>query len=192
MYHWWLNQTQTNGYAYAKDVFSSDEISKIKEIGNDSNIAIKQEAVAGDQKDIEYRNCNLSFIKSDTEKTEWLFRKLTDIVTQLNQQYFNYDLDYIQNLQFTEYFEGAKYGKHTDLQVFSERPRKLSFIVQLSDPSLYEGGELKIYYSDDPYIADKTLGTLTLFPSYAMHEVTPIISGQRYSLVGWVSGPPFR
>ncbi|MFT5169261.1 MAG: PKHD-type hydroxylase [Saprospiraceae bacterium] len=31
-----------------------------------------------------------------------------------------------------------------------------------------------------------------LFPSFIIHRVTPITKGTRQSIVGWVSGPPYR
>jgi PKHD-type hydroxylase len=33
---------------------------------------------------------------------------------------------------------------------------------------------------------------MTLFPSFVLHRVTPVTKGTRYSLVAWVSGPPFK
>ena len=38
----------------------------------------------------------------------------------------------------------------------------------------------------------KKQGTLIAFPSYTLHEVTPLISGTRYSLVAWLGGPTFK
>ena len=49
--------------------------------------------------------------------------------------------------------------------------RKISFSIQLSDPSEYSGGELQFYYESSPEIADKKRGCLTAFPSYILHEV---------------------
>ena len=72
------------------------------------------------------------------------------------------------------------------------KDRKLSFSIQLSDPSMYEGSELKIYNGNDPIIAKKELGTMNFFSSYMLHEVTPIEKGKRYSLVGWINGPKFK
>jgi len=38
----------------------------------------------------------------------------------------------------------------------------------------------------------KEQGTLIAFPSHTLHEVTPITEGRRYSLVGWITGKPFK
>jgi len=37
----------------------------------------------------------------------------------------------------------------------------------------------------------RALGSISFFPSYTIHEVTPVTSGVRYSLVGWACGPAF-
>ena len=35
-------------------------------------------------------------------------------------------------------------------------------------------------------------GMITFFPSWLIHDVTPVTQGTRYSLVGWVNGPNFK
>ena len=33
---------------------------------------------------------------------------------------------------------------------------------------------------------------MAVFPSYSLYEVTPVTKGERYSLVGWITGPQFK
>ena len=40
--------------------------------------------------------------------------------------------------------------------------------------------------------ASREKGTIIIFPSFILHRVTPITKGTRESMVGWVSGPPYR
>jgi PKHD-type hydroxylase len=97
----------------------------------------------------------------------------------------------LEGIQFTKYSAPAgRYGKHVDSWVKGP-VRKLSFTLQLSDPQEYEGGELRLYFKDDPEVMPKPQGAITLFPSYVLHEVTPVTKGTRYSLVAWVTGKPF-
>jgi len=70
-------------------------------------------------------------------------------------------------------------------------PRKLSLVLQLSDPKDYEGGELILHLSEEPTVVPKKQGYVTIFPSFVLHEVTPVTSGTRHSLVSWISGKPF-
>jgi PKHD-type hydroxylase len=64
--------------------------------------------------------------------------------------------------------------------------------MQLSDPSEYEGGDLLLHTGDEPIVINKQKGMLVMFPSYTLHEVTPVTKGERYSLVAWVHGPKLR
>jgi PKHD-type hydroxylase len=65
----------------------------------------------------------------------------------------------------------------------------LSLTVQLSNPEEYSGGELVIY---PEFVAPKDQGTMTVFPSFMCHDVRPVLTGVRYSLVSWLAGPQFR
>jgi PKHD-type hydroxylase len=64
--------------------------------------------------------------------------------------------------------------------------------VQLADPSEYEGGNLQVMTSGQPQTVRKQRGLIAVFPSYVLHQVTPVTQGSRQSLVAWVSGPAFR
>lgn len=123
----------------------------------------------------------------------WLFKRITDVSIQANNKCFNFDLIGLgEGLQFTYYkAPNGKYGKHTDCGP-NANIRKLSFVIQLSNPSSYEGGDLALHFSEEPLTIPKKLGTICFFPSYILHEVTKIIKGERYSLVGWITGPKFK
>ena len=64
--------------------------------------------------------------------------------------------------------------------------------VQLTDPKKYVGGDLLLYDSDKPTLTTRDQGSLVLFPSYVLHEVTTITKGERNSLVAWITGKPFK
>ena len=68
--------------------------------------------------------------------------------------------------------------------------RKLSFVVQLTDPNTYQGGDL--VFSDLGRSAPREQGTLIVFPSFLKHVVSPVVSGTRHALVSWLHGPTFR
>ena len=68
--------------------------------------------------------------------------------------------------------------------------RKLSFSVQLSHPNDYRGGDLLL--NNGAESISKNKGSMTLFPSHTLHEVTPVTKGVRYSLVGWVIGDKLK
>lgn len=124
------------------------------------------------------------------ESYSWIFKRLMDIVLAANKQYYDFELYGItEDIQFTEYDSrnDGHYGWHTDEEGTN---RKLSISVQLSDPEEYEGGTLQIKPGD--FEANKAVGSATIFPSYKLHQVTPVTRGTRHALVVWISGPPFR
>lgn len=100
-------------------------------------------------------------------------------------------------IQFTEYdskYQG-QYKVHHDIDWNGTKPyqRKLSMVVQLSDPADYEGGELQFTEVTNPdKEALQKQGSIIVFPSYLQHAVTPVTKGKRYSLVLWLSGPRWK
>jgi len=44
----------------------------------------------------------------------------------------------------------------------------------------------------NPVNVRKQRGLIAAFPSFVLHQVTPVTQGNRQSLVAWVSGNAFR
>ena len=83
--------------------------------------------------------------------------------------------------------------KHDYLNEKTEMVRKLSFVLQLSDPDDYEGGNLQLIdESGKSYIAPRQRGTMILFDSRTQHRVLKVRKGVRKSLVGWTVGPRWK
>jgi hypothetical protein len=129
------------------------------------------------------------------KKTHWLFNKIGNIVSFMNDSYYDYDLiGMTHGLQLLEYDPNwevpGHYDWHIDAGHGAVATRKLSLILQLSDGTDYRGCDLLINQNNSNTItASKNIGSVHLFPSYTIHKVTPIISGKRYSLVMWFNGP---
>lgn len=116
-----------------------------------------------------------------------------DYIMRANRAVFNFDVNYLPDLQFGEYSPGSFYEYHHDIdwKSTSMYDRKLSICIQLSDPEEYEGGEFQFKTLESP-TGYKTKGSILVFPSYNEHQITEITSGTRYSLVGWMEGPRWR
>lgn len=129
------------------------------------------------------------------ENTKWVFEKLSHIVSSLNSQFYRFDLTgFGEALQLTNYksSENGTYGWHMDCGGKRNISRKLSVVLQLTDPSQYEGGNLEISVGASSLIVPKRRGLIVVFPSFHLHQVTPVTQGSRQSLVSWISGPPFK
>ena len=189
--HWHLSHKSMAPFLVATEVFNSQECDNI------CKLAQKEKQIPGlveGNQLREIRQNTVRWMNSSDPDQEWIFRRLTDVVLDLNKRFYNFDLEYIEILQFTEYSNpGDFYGDHMDYAYNSLHRRKLSFSLQLSDPANYQGSELEMIYGGDRREpVPKSQGTVILFPSFQMHTVTPLVSGQRNSLVGWVAGPPWK
>jgi PKHD-type hydroxylase len=185
---WNFELDQVNLYAFWKNAFSKEECQTI------INIAKNKGLIKGKTRgESDVRDSKISWLYP-IDDMDWVFRRVTDTVLNLNERFFKFDLFGInEGFQFTNYeAPSGKYGKHVD-RASDISVRKLSISIQLTNPEEYEGGELKLYDgSEEGTTMDKEQGTLILFPSYVLHEVMPVTKGERNSLVSWVTGKQFK
>jgi predicted 2-oxoglutarate/Fe(II)-dependent dioxygenase YbiX len=121
-----------------------------------------------------------------------LYRKLGDVVNAVNNDLWRFHLGgFLEPLQLTHYKsigEAGHYDWHADR---SDRGitmnRKISGTLLLNDS--FEGGEFELF--DVTPASTMRAGSLILFPSFHVHRVKPVYTGERWSLVFWVTGPPF-
>lgn len=186
--------TKETNFAYWQDGFSEEEIQRAIEIGE--SLAPDDAYVgSGDGASVNYeiRSSFVSWIKN-TNETEFLYRKLGWIAQQLNGEFFELDIwGFSEDIQYTKYSKNNDhYTWHMDKGFSNNSPRKLSLVLQLSDPDEYEGGELQFFVGSEPEVATKKKGLVYAFPSYIVHRVTPITAGVRRTLVVWLTGPKFK
>jgi PKHD-type hydroxylase len=146
------------------------------------------------------RSSEIGWLNPDPEHT-WLFNRIKDCINDVNAQWFGYALIGFEGIQFTKYSfrkdrkDGPPdfYSSHRDTTLLpGGTVRKLSLTVQLSDSGAYDGGDVVLYNTlSDPIPLSRAQGSISFFPSYTIHEVTPVTRGIRYSLVGWACGPAF-
>ena len=124
-------------------------------------------------------------------KTDEVYSMILTEILKANDLYYKFNLSgESEHIQYTVYYgeEEGYYDWHIDSM--HKHKRKLSGVVQLSDPSEYEGGELQIQ-NGGIHTVEKAKGTFVIFPSWMTHRVTPVTKGVRKSLVIWVEGPQF-
>jgi PKHD-type hydroxylase len=172
--------------------FTDEEINKIINIGD--RLALNEATIGDGQIYSTIRESKTGWI-SLTPETTFLYDKLGYIARQLNGQFFDFDIwGFAEDLQYTIYdSSNAHYTWHVDHGGnVSFSPRKLSLVLQLSDPSDYAGGDLEIFTNSEPIKIDKQKGLIAAFPSYALHRVTPVTRGIRKTIVVWLTGPRFK
>ena len=157
--------------------------------------------------DPEIRKTDIGFI---TDKDNMVNKIAWHFLREANKIQFNYKLDYFQPVQFARYRNGGHYDWHQDAsgQNAHGESRKLSLTFCLTDPNVYEGGELEFFHGnremEDLDLPDGTKvpaeqiqqdirdqGSVIVFDSRDWHRVTPCTKGTRYSIVCWTVGPNF-
>lgn len=162
------------------NVFTPEECAKIVEVGLSKPLDWgghypPEEAV---------RKSKIRFIFTQDEP--WIFERL------LGDNPNNYQL---YSVQFTEYKRSYNgwYAAHRDTPSYSHpnkkvtHVRRLTAVVQLSDPNTYSGGDL--IFPEDDLTATREQGSVVTFPAMTLHQLNKVTKGTRYSLVAWFMGP---
>ena len=106
-------------------------------------------------------------------ETKWLFDKLKDFV----ERETNIEIRTIKKtIHFHKFTKGDWFGKHNDVR----DDRIYAVGVLLNDN--FEGGDFKLHNPNE-IILNKVVGNAYLFDVRIEHEITPILDGERYSLL---------
>jgi PKHD-type hydroxylase len=143
------------------------------------------------------RLSEISWLPKDTPAFQPVYDFLNIVFAEANGIF---QVDIIENsfpIQYTKYHGSSQghYDFHSDVHWPSptDRDRKLSFVMQLSDPSEYTGGQFEFTHIQDfPTAKFAAKGSILVFPSALFHRVTPVTEGTRRSLVSWIEGPCWR
>ncbi|GGL52886.1 2OG-Fe(II) oxygenase [Wenxinia marina] len=155
----------------------------------------REAALVGQTRDPGQRRAELVWT-DEVPEAHWVMDRLIALVRSANRDAYGFDLtDFSESPQVARY--GAErqghFAWHADIGDGPlARRRKLTLVVQLSEPADYEGGRLEVWPSGHPLTAETARGAATLFPSYLLHRVTPVTAGERFSLTTWAHGPRFR
>ncbi len=183
-----INQTN---YYWFENGFTTQEIDTIVNGSLDYEF---QKAIIMDEGNTDkFRKSNIKWLPFDS-KWEWVIDKIMSQVTEANKTIWNFDLkSIIDNIQYTEYEgNGGHYDWHLDIGPGSISHRKISITIQLSDPEEYVGGDLQIMTGSEYTTVPRGKGTVVIFPSFLLHRVVPLTSGNRKSLVLWVGGDHYK
>ena len=173
----------------------------IENIAKEWEDGLVQDPSDGNYKKLEnWRKSKHKWVEVDRWESGFIWYYLE----RLNRQYFQYQLDHYDSglLQYTKYEEGFHYDWHVDESRGSVDPitgekisgvRKLSFTLQLSESSDYDGGDLifQDFATGQQTTAARERGSLIVFDSRVKHKISPVTRGTRHALVGWLVGDPW-
>jgi len=139
-------------------------------------------------KDVKYRDVKIFSI--DEEQKD-LYEILNTIANTVNL-YFKYEIDGIEKAQIMKYSAPSQgYNWHIDIGAEGiALKRKIGVSILLNDD--YEGGEIMFRSGDKEEGIKPPTGNMVAFSSFIPHKVNPITKGDRYVVVAWFTGPPFK
>lgn len=94
--------------------------------------------------------------------------------------------------RFNRYADGGSFGTHVDAAIMRVERANLTLRSDLSatlflcDPDEYDGGELLIETTFGAQPVKLPAGSLVLYPSSSLHQVTPVTRGTRTCAFFWV------
>lgn len=148
-----------------------------------------------DDGEVDTRRARVAGIPRQDESFAWIYERILAHVNRNNDALWhdiiprNIHSELVENMQIAEYHADIKghYDWHQDVGTAGlTARRRLSIVVQLSDPKDYEGGEFEIQATAFPIPMDKKQGSIFIFPAYVLHRVKPVSKGKRNSLALWI------
>lgn len=198
-------------YLFNKAV-PDETIEDIHNMIYDNDISFEKGATGpNENKDESYsNNRDIAYVYPD-DYSKWLFTYLSGAVQTANDSQYHFDIEFVTDpIHYVIYPEPNTIGEtgelreeggfldwHMDIGFQQVNRRKLACIVQLSDPSEYEGGQLQIWPGGsgetDIVKLDLQKGDVLVFPTFLLHRLSPVTKGERRALVYWAgSNRPFR
>jgi hypothetical protein len=134
--------------------------------------------------DIECHTCRIPLL--------WNNGKLHELLSPIWEEaieYYGMNVTHVEQYEIKRYSEGDYVAAHVD-QFFGKAgdERKLTMLLQLSDEADYTGGDLHVL----KHPRNKSIGSVTILPGFYLHEVKPVITGERWSLNCWAWGPYWK
>ena len=192
-----FNQAENSpqDYYWFQNTFSNEELTKLYALLE--SIPYQDATTIGsqDQANNKVRSSRIKWIPQN-DNWLWLYEKLFGMIQEANDTLWKFDLfGTNESIQYTEYLaeNNGHYDWHQDIGPGGPSLRKISLVVQLTDPSEYENGDLQVWAGgENIWTIPRGQGNVAIFPSYMMHRVSPMTSGVRRSLVLWAGGEHYK
>ena len=122
------------------------------------------------------------------------FGNIRDVTKEANSSIFDFNLLGIIDQDYPQVFRysaGDFYNMHIELTPMAPS-RKITFIVNLSDPNDYKGGNIEFLNIDaDPSMLNEQ-GSCLIFPSFMPFKINEVTEGNKCIIIGHVHGAIFK
>jgi hypothetical protein len=170
-----IGEDYSNEIIEVPNLITIEQVEKLKDFARDKESGLHRRG----SKDL---NTIASFY------TCLVFRYNDPIYELLDYSWYQYgkqldnEINFIEPYEIKIYNEGDKFDRHHDscANVEISTCRKINLIIQLTDESEYDGGDLLL----GSHVATRKMCTGIFFPADRIHAVTTITRGSRVSLIG--------
>jgi len=144
----WYFPHNPNFISTTHNFLTPAECKRIIQVGD--NLPIKDATTANEEDsrvDYGQRKCAVSWISQDHPELQWFWNKIHDAIVDINNQNWGFDLKFMdEEAQYTVYKNSNDhFDYHMDNGPRELSVRKLSIVVNLNDPSEWEGGSLQSF-----------------------------------------------
>lgn len=126
--------------------------------------------------------------------TGFPFMNIRSVTKKANDEIYDFNLLGIIDQDFPQVFKYSEkeyYDWHFDLNIMMPS-RKITFIINLTDPAEYQGGAIEFLNIDTADSNIDEQGLCLIFPSYIPYRINPIKKGIKHILVGHIHGALFK
>jgi predicted 2-oxoglutarate/Fe(II)-dependent dioxygenase YbiX len=160
-----------------KKLFTEDECNYFKSLSKDT--LFERSAVIAENGIAEvsnYRTSTQVKIQMDSNLSTMILEKVKEFGIKTLPEYFI----------ILKYDKNQEFKRHNDTGI--DYPNRFkTLIIQLSNETDYDGGELCIFHNGKTIISSKEIGNVIIFDSSIDHCANKIEDGIRYSMVFWLS-----
>jgi PKHD-type hydroxylase len=89
-------------------------------------------------------------------------------------------------IRANSYEVGEHYDWHVDMGVMGTTRTDMSFTIFLTPKEDYEGGTLEMDFGTHKVAVKCDPGQVVVYPTGVLHRVTPVTSGRRLCVIGWI------
>lgn len=178
-------------YYYFNEVFNPNELNEIIKTCESLPKQIVTEGY--ESTDDSIRRSEISYLDYNDDN-HWIFERVYEYINQSNiDMGWNFDIDGIESsIEYSVYYDNSGHFNWYCDMLLDNNNNKLIAYLDLSTKEEYKGGDLQINLGSTISDVDSNVGTLTIFPTYLLHRVTPIMSGVKRSLIIRATGKSFR
>jgi hypothetical protein len=174
-------------YTLTRNFLSDEECDELRDRWKFYSVGHIQHKEAGNVYNPNSRIVDLSLL----DESHPVFEKGRQHFESLKEQYGLSDLGRV-SYNFLRYKVGGKFNKHTDVMMRDQyrANRQLSMTIQLSEG--HKGGEFVIYKPgrEEGKVVPLEKGSAVSFRSEILHQVNPVLEGERTVLVLWFMTKP--